>query len=61
MKLTLTQDVIVNDGKRGIMRKSGDDVEVKDGDGKYLIAVGHAVPIQPVNQKQPIHYSRLYT
>jgi len=52
MILTLTQDVIINDGKRGIMRKSGDNVEVKDGDGKYLIAVGHAVPIQPKNQNQ---------
>jgi len=52
MTLTLTQDVIINDGKRGIMRKAGDNVEVKDGDGKYLIAVGHAVPIQPKNQNQ---------
>lgn len=37
MLVTLLHDIIVNDGKRGIPRKKGESVEVRDGDAALLI------------------------
>lgn len=47
MRITLTHNIIVNDGKRGIPRKSGEDLDVNDADGRILIANKQAIPFQP--------------
>ena len=52
MIVTLTSDIIVNDGKRGVFRKKGDHVEVTDGDARVLIANKQAVERQPDTSKK---------
>lgn len=47
MRITLTHNIIVNDGKCGIPRKSGEDLDVKESEARILIANKQAVPFQP--------------
>ena len=37
MLLTLKHNIIVNDGKQGVFRKSGENVEVRDSDAAILL------------------------
>ena len=42
MLVTLKSNIIVNDGKRGVFRKVGENVEVPNADAKVLIANNQA-------------------
>ncbi len=50
MIVTLTSDIIVNDGKRGIPRKKGEAVEVHDREARILIINKQAVEGQIKNK-----------
>lgn len=51
MLLTLNRNLIINDGKRGVPRQAGDNVEVKDHDARYLISMGQAKPYESKSEK----------
>lgn len=50
MQVTLTRNIIVNDGKRGVFRKKGDSVDVDKNVAKILIANSQAE--MPVKKNQ---------